>query len=157
MLHNIMLAWIKSVVEKIAPPCPRGKHVTMFISHGVYCDYKARMSGMVDTSYTSWHILRKSQFAKPISRQNRLTFAIQSVNTDRVDASDWSGDRFDRPYFALLEAVRQDRAWVNRRIIFASKDKDARDRMRDLVALRDPDRRVHFADSLSSFEELVMC
>lgn len=156
-LLDAMLSWTKGVVAEIAPPRPCGKYITMFVSHGVYSDYSAKLSGKSGTSHPSWRVLRKLQFTRPISRQDRLSFTIQSVNTDRVDTGDWDGDRFDRPFFALLEAVRQDRAWTDRMIIFASKDGDTRDRIRDLAALRDPDGRIHFADSLSAFEELVMC
>lgn len=154
--RDAMLSWITDVVAKAAPPCPRGKSVTVFISPGVYRDYRARMqrSGALSRSWTT---LRTSQFTRHMSRQDKLVFAIQSINTDKIDASGWGGDRFDRPFFALLEAARSRPRWADRKIIFASRDKDSRDRMRDLMALHDHDRRVHFADSLSACEELVMC
>lgn len=79
------------------------------------------------------------------------------MGADGIDAGDWDGDRFDRPFFALLEAVRQHRAWAGYRIIFASKDRDASARVRDLMSLRDSDGRVHLADSLLACEELVVC
>lgn len=156
-LQGAMLEWLVAVTARIAPPCPRGRRVAMFISPGVYRDYRARMSNKVDVTHTSWHTLRKSQFTKPISRPDRLTFTVQSVSTDKVDASDWGGDRFDRPFFELLEAVRQNRAWADHRIIFASRDRDTSARVRDLMSLRDPEGRVHLAESLAACEELVMC
>ena len=154
--RDAMLSWITDVVVRAAPPCPRGKSVTVFISPGVYRDYKARMrrSGALSRSWTT---IRTSQFTRHMSRQDKLVFTIHSVNTDGIDAGGWGGDRFDRPFFALLEAVRSRPRWADRRIIFASRDKDSRDRMRDLMALRDPGRGVRFADSLSACEELVMC
>ena len=155
-LSSTMLSWIKDVVARTAPRCPRGKHATMLVSPDVYRDYRARVSGKAGTSYSSWHILRKSLFTKHISRQDRLVFAIQSLNTSGIDTSDWDGDRFDRPFFALLEAARQYRAWSDRKLIFASKDGDALNRIRDLTTLRDTDGRVHFADGLTACEELVM-
>lgn len=156
-LYDATLSWIKDVVARILPPCPRGKRVVMFISPGIYRDYKARMSGKADTSTPPWHVLRKFQFTRYISHRNRLVFTIQLVNTSEIDASDWDGDRFDRPFYTLLEAVKQRRSWENLRIIFASKDRDTCGRMRDLSAGRDPRGRVHFADDLSACEELVMC
>ena len=156
-LREAMLSWIKGVVARIAPPCPRGKRVTMFISPGVYRDYRARLSRRGGAAHSSWHVLRKSLFTRQFDRQNRLVFTIQSVSTSGIDASGWGGDRYDRPFFALLESVRQNGAWADHGIIFASKDRDASARMRDLMALRDPNRRMRFADSLSACEELVMC
>lgn len=156
-LRDIMLSWVTGVVNNIAPPAPRGKFVTMFISPGVYRDYGARVSKNVDTSYSSWRVLRKFVAQKYISRQNQLSFIFQPLSTDKVDTSAWRGDRYDRPFFALLETVRQNPAWADRMIIFASKDRDSIGRMRDLMALRDTDRQVHFADTLSACEELVMC
>lgn len=96
--------------------------------------------------------------ARHIGRPDRLAFAVQSVSTDGIDAGDWGdGDQFDRPFFALLEAARQNRAWADHRIIFASRDRDASSRVRDLTSLRDTEGRVHLADSLAACEELVMC
>ena len=46
---------------------------------------------------------------------------------------------------------------AGRRIILASKDRDAGARVRDLVSLRDSDGRVDLADSLLACEELVAC
>lgn len=155
-LQGAMLEWIVGVTARIEPPRPRGRRIAMFISPGVYRDYRARMSNKVDVSYASWHTLRKSQFTRPISRPDRLAFAVQSVSTDRIDAGDWGGDRFDRPFFALLEAVRQSHAWADHRIIFASRDRDTSSRVRDLMCLRDSEGRVHLADSLAACEELVM-
>ena len=156
-MHNAMLSWIKGVVAKTLPPCPRGKRVTMFISPGVYRDYKARMGGGADTMILPWHVIRKFHYTRKISHHNRLVFTIQLVDTTMIDASSWDGDRCDKPFYALLEAVRQRRAWTDRRIIFASKDRDTYGRMRDLTAQRDPCGRVHFASGLSACEELVMC
>ena len=156
-MRDTMLSWITHVVTRIEPPRPRGRRVSMFVSSGTYNDYKARMSKKIDASHSSWHALRKSLYTRHISRQDRLTFTMQSVSTDRIDTGDWDGDRFDKPFFALLEAVRQHRAWADYRIIFASKDRDASARVRDLMSLRDTDSRVHLADSLLACEELVMC
>ena len=156
-MHNAMLSWIKDMVGKILPPCPRGKRVTMFISSGVYNDYKAKMTRGGNALIPKWHIVRKLQFTRDISDRNRLVFTIQLVDTNKVDSSDWDGDRFDKPFYELLEAVRQRRAWADRRIIFASKDKDTYDRMRGLMTRRETSGRMHFADCLSACEELVMC
>ena len=123
-MRGTTLSWITHAVTRIEPPRPHGRRVSTFISSGICRDYKARMSKKIDASHPSWHALRKSLYARPISRQNRLTFTTQSVSTDRIDTGDWDGDRFDKPLFALLEAVRQHRAWADYRIIFASKDRD---------------------------------
>lgn len=156
-LQGAMFGWIAGVAARIEPPRPRGRRVAMFISPGIYRDYRARMSKKADVSHASWHTLRKSQFTRPISRPDRLAFTVQSVSTDGIDAGDWGGDRFDRPFFALLEAARRNRAWADHRIIFASRDRDTSARVRDLMSLRDPEGRVHLADSLAACEELVMC
>ena len=156
-LHEAMFSWIRGIAARIAPPCPHGRHVTMFVSHGVYRDYKARMAGAgIDVSYSAWHALRKSSFSQSIDRPRRLFFSMQTVSAGSGDGAGWQGDRFDRPFFALLEAVMQKRAWQDRQIIFASRDEGSRSHMRDLMVPHNRGCRVHFADDLSSCEEMIL-
>lgn len=131
----------------------------MFVSHGVYSDYKSRMAGTgIDVSPPAWHALRKSAFSEPIDRPNQLFFTIQTVNTDGIGGGGgWRGDRFDRPFFVLMETVRQRRAWSDRQIIFASRDEKSRTRMRDMMLPHNRGCRMHFADCLSSCEEMILC
>lgn len=155
-LHGSMLEWVSGVAGRVMPT-PRGRIVTVFISPGVYRDYKARI-GSAGTAgrAPSWNSFRKSTSKKAIDRQNKIFFSIQPVNTDRVDASSWRGDRFDRPFFALLTAVGSMKAWDDREIVFASKDRATLSHMRDLMAKHEHFRRVHFAGDLSSCEDMVV-
>lgn len=156
-LHDAMFEWAAGVVGRIDPP-PRGRSITVFVSAGVYRDYGARLgrAGLAAPS-SYWHSLRRIKITRAVSRPRRLLFAVQPVKTDDADAGRWKGDRFDRPFFALLSAVGRARAWSDRQIIFASRDRDASSRMRDMVTGLGWASRVHFADCLPSCEELIAC
>ena len=80
---------------------------------------------------------------------------MQHVSTKGIDVDGWKGDRFDRPFFALLTAVESMKAWGDRGIIFASRDRATLSHTRDLMARRDHCHRIHFASDLSSCEDLV--
>ena len=156
-LTGTMFEWISEVAGRVAP-APRGKVVTVFISPGVYRDYRARIgnTGTAAGRAPAWNSFRKSTFKKAIDRQNKTFFSMQPVNTEGVDANSWKGDRFDRSFFTLLAAVGSMRAWCDREIIFASKDRATLAHMRDLMINYDHYQRLHFANDLSSCEELVM-
>ena len=156
-LHDAMFEWVAGVVGRIDPP-PHGRSIIMFVSAGVYRDYKARLgrAGLA-TPRAYWHSLRKIKITRAVSRPRQLLFTVQPVKTDDADAGRWKGDRFDRPFFALLATVGRARAWSDRQIIFASRDRSASSLMRDMAIGLGCGRRVHFADCLPSCEELIEC
>ena len=156
-LHDSMFEWAASVVGKIDPP-PHGRSIIMFVSAGVYRDYKSRLSRAgVATPRSYWHSMRKIKLTRAISRPLRLLFTIQAVKTDGAEAARWQGDRFDRPFFALLAAAGRARAWSDRPIIFASRDRDASTHMRNMTVTLGYTDRVHFADGIASCEEMIEC
>ena len=130
----------------------------MFISAGAYRDYKARLGQAgIATRRSYWDSLRRRKFTMAVSRPSRLLFTMQAVKTSDGDAARWTGDPYDRAFFALLAAVGRGSAWSDRQIIFASRDRDASSRMRDMVTALGHGRRVHFADSLASCEDMILC
>ena len=157
-LHDAMFKWAAEVAGRVEPP-PHGRSITMLISAGTYRDYKARIGQAgIATPRSYWHSLRKIKIRRAISRPRQLYFTMQPVRTDDADAARWQGDRFDRPFFALLVTASRGIAWSDLQIIFASRDRDAISRMRDMAAMLSCDgRRLHFADSLSSCEEMIIC
>ena len=157
-LHDAMFEWAAAVVGRIDPPPPHGRSVIMFVSAGVYRDYRARLSRVgLATPRSYWHILRKAKITRAVSCPRRLFFTVQPVKTDDADAARWTGDRFDRPFYALLAAVGRARVWSDHQIIFASRDRDASSRMRDMAVALGWGGRVHFADCLPSCEEMIEC
>ena len=156
-LHDAVFEWGADVVGKIEP-APSGRSITMFVSAGVYRDYKARLGRAgISTPSSYWQSMRKRKFASVINRPRRLIFMIDVVRTNDENAALWPGDRYDRAFFALLAAVGGGSAWSDRQIIFASRDRDASSRMRDMAVRLGHGGRVHFADSLRSCEELILC
>ena len=157
-LHDAVSGWAAEVVGRIEP-APRGRSVTMFVLTGVYRDYKALLAraGIATLRRPYWDSLRRQKFAMAISRQRRLAIAIRAVKTSDEDAARWRGDRYDKAFFALLAAVCRDGAWSDRQIIFASRDRATSSRMRDMAARLGHGGRVHFADSLPSCEDLILC
>lgn len=156
-LTETMFEWISEVAGRVVP-APRGKIVTVFISPGVYRDYRARIGSASTTAgrAPAWNSFRKSTSKKTIDRQNKIFFSMQPVNTEGVDANSWKGDRFDKSFFTLLAAVGSMKAWCDREIIFATKDRATLAHMRDLMINHDHYQRLHFASDLSSCEELVV-
>ena len=155
-LFGALFEWARHVAGKALPP-PRGRTITVFVSPGVYRDYKAGI-GIAGTGAAAplWNSFRKSTFKKAIDAHNKTFFSIQHVNADRDYVGGWKGDRFDRPFFTLLAVVGSARAWSNRSIVFASRDSKTLGRMRDVMVRRECRDRVHFADDLFSCEDLIV-
>ena len=132
-LHDAMFRWTAKAVGRIEPP-PRGRSVAMFVSADAYRDYKARLGQAgIATRRSCWDSLRRQKFTMAVSRPSRPLFTMQAVKTSDGDAARWTGDRFGRAFFSLLAAVGRGGAWLDRQITFASRDRDASSRMRDMA------------------------
>ena len=159
-LMPILEEWIRTILNKMKK-IPKGKKITIFCSSDTLKDYKTGFSKQRHKSISKTIKLifeGKHSHSNPIYGQEKINLSLRKISIlPRPERARRVPDKDDEHFLLLVESVSQLSTHKNYEILFASKDRQSSDAIESVLKKSDQRDRIHVAEDLESFKELIAC
>lgn len=159
-LAQILKRWILTILNKMKK-FPKGKKITIFCSSNTLNDYQTGFSkqGHKNMSKTVKTVFNQSlSYNRAISVQEKINLSLRKMpNPSKSKQTKRVSDKNDVRFLLLIELVAKLSTHKNYKILFASKDRQSSDTIKSILEKSDRQNRIHVAENLEAFEELISC
>ena len=159
-LIQILKQWILTILNKMKK-FPKGKKITIFCSSNTLNDYQ---TGFSKLGYDNIGRTVKMIFNNSLSRntvisvQEKINLSLRKMpNQPKSKQTKRVSDKNDEQFLLLIESVAKLSTHKNYKILFASKDRQSSSTIKSILEKSDRQNRIHVAENLEAFEELISC
>ena len=97
-------------------------------------------------------------YNRAISVQEKINLSLRKMpNPSKSKQTKRVSDKNDVRFLLLIELVAKLSTHKNYKILFASKDRQSSDTIKSILEKSDRQNRIHVAENLEAFEELISC
>ena len=154
-IHSALSRWISNMLND-AEFKPRGKAIILFVSTGIFRDYRSALGRrQYHINTYSWATFRKSVHRRRQVGDGTYFSTCKITGQDGTADRGWGGDKYDRACFEALQGAFSAERFGEYRIVFASNDgPTCAEVERDFLGKRD--ERLHVVGGKESHESLIM-
>ena len=155
----VLKEWILKIINNMEKQ-PKGKNITIFASMNTICDYETGLikAGHMNAGKNISLIFKKSLSQKIIiSESQKIGLSLKKIKINDTKPRKRVKDKNDESFLILSEAITQINNYRNRKIIFASRDRQSTRTIEGIFLKNIHSSRLHVVTDLKSFEKCIEC